>query len=141
MKKITICGSMKFFSGIEQLKKELEGLGYTVLIPIKGGKGTDYSKLPKKEQADMKQFFIDKHIEKIQQSDAILVANYTKDNKKDYIGANTFLEMACAYVLKKKIFILNSMPEQANTVEIAGLKPVLLKGNLQNICPFSQKTN
>jgi len=49
---------------------------------------------------------------------------------KNYIGANTFLEMAFAYILKKPIFILNNIPEQPNTVEIEGLKPILLNGNL-----------
>ena len=81
----------------------------------------------------MKQNFIDRHIDKIKQSDAILLANYTKNEIKDYIGANTFLEMAFAYVLGKSIFILNGIPEQSNTVEIEGLKPVILNGNLNSI--------
>ena len=79
---------------------------------------------------DMKQSFIDKHIEKIKKSDAILLANYTKNEIIDYIGANTFLEMAFAYILKKNIFILNTIPNQSNTVEIVGLKPIVLNGNL-----------
>ncbi len=130
MKTITICGSMNFFSDIEQLKKELENLGFKVFTPSKEGTGTDYSKLSKQEQADMKQDFIDKHIEKIRESDAILIANYSKNGVENYIGANTFLEMAFAYILKKKIFILNNIPNQPNSVEIEGLKPISLKGNL-----------
>ena len=130
MKTITICGSMKFFSEITQLKKELENLGFTVFTPNEEGSSTDYLKLNKKEQADLKQGFIDAHIDKITKSDAILIANYTKGEMKDYIGANTFLEMAFAYILKKKIFLVNSIPEQQNTVEIEGLKSIPLNGDL-----------
>jgi len=133
MKTITICGSMKFFTEIEQLKKELENLGFKVFTPSEEGTGTDYSKLSKQEQADMKQDFIDRHIDKIRKSDAILLANYTKNEVKDYIGANTFLEMAFAYILNKSIFILNSIPEQPNTAEIEGLKPIVLNGNLNSL--------
>lgn len=133
MKTITICGSMKFFTEIKQLKKELENLGFQVFTPSEEGTGTDYSKLSKQEQADMKQGVIDRHIDKIRKSDAILLANYTKNEVKDYIGANTFLEMAFAYILKKSIFILNGIPEQPNTIEIEGLQPIVLNGNLNSL--------
>jgi len=133
MKTITICGSMKFFTEIEQLKKELENLSFKVFAPSEEGTGTDYSKLSKQEQANMKQGFIDRHIDKIKKSDAVLLANYTKNEIKDYIGANTFLEMAFAYILNKPIFILNTIPEQSNTVEIEGLKPIVLNGNLNSL--------
>lgn len=124
---------MKFFAEIERLKKELENLGFKVFAPSEEGTGTDYSKLSKQEQANLKQDFIDKHIDKIKESDAILLANYAKNDIKDYIGANTFLEMAFAYILKKPIFILHGVPEQPNTVEIEGLKPIPLEGNLNSL--------
>lgn len=130
---ITICGSMDFFTEIEQLKEELGNLGFAVLTPDKEGTSIDYSRLSKQEQINLKQNFIDKHIEKIRRSDSILVANYTKNGIKNYIGANTFLEMAFAYILKKKIFILNDIPTQSNTLEIEGLKPVVLKRDLSLI--------
>lgn len=136
MKTITICGSMKFFAEIEQLKKELENLGFKVFAPSEEGTGTDYSKLSKQKQADLKQSFFDKHIDKIKESDAVLIANYTKNDMRDYIGANSFLEMAFAYILKKPIFLLNNIPEQPNTVEIEGLKPIPLKGNLNSLINY-----
>lgn len=133
MPTITICGSMRFFEDIERLKRDVEQNGFTVFTPIKEGSGVDYAQLTKQQQAEVKQRYIDQHIEKIKQSDAILVANYTKGDKKDYIGANTFLEMAFAYILQKPIFILNDIPEQENTVEIAGLKPRVLNGDLSSL--------
>ena len=133
MKTITICGSIRFFNEMLELKKRLEAQGFRVFTPSEEGTSKDYSKLSRKEQADVKQVFIDKHIEKIKQSDSILIANYTKGEVKDYIGANSFLEMAFAYLLKKNIFILNSIPEQSNTLEIEGLKPIVLNGDLGKI--------
>ena len=121
---------MKFFSKIELLQDELEKNGFTVFAPEADETGVDYSKLSKHEQTDVKKNFIDNHIEKIQKSDAILIANYTKNGITNYIGANTFLEMGFAYILKKKIFLLNEIPEQQNTVEIEALRPILLNGNL-----------
>lgn len=124
---------MLFFREIEQLKKELEDMGYIVFTPSPEGTGIDYSKLSEQEQVEMKKHFIDAHIEKIKESDAILLANYDKKEMTNYIGANTFLEMAFAYILKKKIFILQDIPDQPNTVEIAGLLPIVLKGDLREL--------
>ena len=121
---------MLFFPQIEQLKEVLKAKGFIVFTPSPEGTGVDYSKLSKQEQVDMKKHFIDKHIAKIRESDAILLANYDKNEMKNYIGANTFLEMAFAYILNKKIFLLQAIPDQPNAVEIAGLRPIVLENDL-----------
>lgn len=131
--KITICGSMSFITQIQQLKNDLEKKGYKVFIPNAEGTSVDYSKLTKDEQIDLRKEFIDVHITKIKNSDAVLIANYTKHDIENYIGANSFLEMGFAYLLKKKIFILNNIPNQPNTVEIEGLKPIVLSGKMELI--------
>lgn len=137
MKKITICGSMSFFPHMEKLQKALEEKGFIVFTPSPEGTGMDYAQLSTQEQVDMKKYFIDTHIAKIRESDAILLANYDKDEKKNYIGANTFLEMAFAYILEKKIFLLQDIPDQSNTVEIAGFHPIVLGGNLDLLAEYS----
>ncbi len=105
---------------------------------LKCKNNVDYSRLNKQEQADVKQRFIDKHIEKIKESDAILIVNYSKNGIEGYIGAHTFLEMAFTYILQKKIYILNNVPNQSNTVEIEGLKPIILRGNLNFLKDYPQ---
>ena len=124
---------MSFFKEIQTLQEQLESFGHTVYTPSEEGTGTDYSKLSPKESADLKQHFIDKHIEKIRASDAILVANYDKNGITGYIGANSFLEMGIAYALGKKIFLLNDVPQQPNSAEVCGLKPCILKHNLTQL--------
>ncbi len=131
--KITICGSIKFFNEIKDLKNKLELLDYNIFSPAEDGTEIDYQKLTFEEQINIKSKFIDEHLDKIKKSDAILVANYDKNGVRNYIGANTFLEMAFAYVLNKPIFLLNDIPSQDNGVEIRGMKPVVLRGNLNKI--------
>lgn len=76
---------------------------------------------------------IKRHYEKIKDSDAILVLNFTKKNIQNYIGGNTFLEMGFAHVLDKKIFLHNPAPEMLYTDEILGMQPIVLSGDLTSL--------
>lgn len=133
MKKITLCGSMKFFDEMEQLQSELEGIGFEVLSPTLEGVKTDYAKMTTEQKGEVKQSFTDRHLAKIKDSDAILVVNYPKNGIDNYIGASAFLEMGFAYVLEKKIFLLNEVPEQWNSEEILWLRPVVLHGDIGSL--------
>jgi len=83
----------------------------------------------------IKNDLITKHYEEIKKSDAILVINKTKNKIRNYIGGNTFLEMAFAHVLKKKIFVLNPLPTTQKMVyqELIAMQTIILKGNLKKI--------
>ncbi len=108
-------------------------MGFIVHLPAEDETAIDDIALNKQELINMKQGYIDQHIDKIKASDAILIANYSLNDKEDYIGANTFLEMGFAYLLKTPIFILNSIPNQSNSIEIEGLKPLVLNCNLNGL--------
>ncbi len=124
---------MAFFTQMMELKDTLENMGFIVHTPILEGSGTDYSLLTESEQRETKNKFINKHLDKIKESHAILVANYDKKGIEGYIGANTFIEMAFAYALNKKIYILKSIPDQDNKIEIMGLLPICLKEDVQSL--------
>lgn len=83
---------------------------------------------------NIKTKFIDMHIEKIKNSDAVLILNLDKDGKDGYIGGNTFLEMGIAYYLNKKIFIwkkpLDNLPYFE---EVMALTPIMINETLENI--------
>jgi hypothetical protein len=65
------------------------------------------------------------------ESDAILVANYTKKEIENYIGANTFLEIGYAHHLGKKIYFLNPTPNQPYIrEELESIEPVILNRDL-----------
>ena len=101
---------------MREAEKALNDIGgHKVLMPIKA-KGVDYWSDDNRGRVEAKKKygFISEHIEKIDRSDAILVVNITKNNIKNYIGANTFLEIGFAHYKKKKIFFLT--PPQINHI-------------------------
>lgn len=145
--KITICGSIAFFEEMISIKKKLVEKGHIVKMPpseIDDGKGNKitvqkYYEIRKSPDAneewiwETKARAIRDHFEKIEWSDAILVLNYTKKEIKNYIGANTFLEMGTAFYLKKPIFLLNDIPDMSNKEELLGMQPIVIKGDLEQI--------
>lgn len=107
----------------------LEKRGIRVFLPNMAEKN-DYTVLSDTEATKHKSRMISEHLDKIKQSDAVLVVNETLKGVPGYIGANTFLEMGFAYALGKKIYVFNPLPEQPNKVELQGLLPVILNGDL-----------
>lgn len=143
MKTITICGSLKFFNEMNQVRLELEKLGFAVKFPhtaeriiakevtykeISQGKA-DFSESARREKA----WLIKKHFAKVQSCDAILVLNYEKNGIKNYIGGNTLMEMGLAFSLNKDIFLLNPAPEISYKDEIEGMLPIVLENDLNQI--------
>ena len=145
--KITICGSIAFQDEILSVKQKLEELGHEIKIwpsEIQDGSGKlisvqEYYRIRHSANNDEKWVWDRKaeaimdHFNKIAWSDAILVANYDKNNIKNYVGGNTLMEMGLAFFLNKKIYFLNEVPEVSYKEEILGVKPIILKGNLNKI--------
>jgi len=145
--KITLCGSCKFTDEALSIKEKLEKMGHEVQIwpiKLKNDKGqpisvTDYYKIRHVASVDEKWVWDRKaeavleHFDKVVWADAILVANYEKNNVRGYIGGNTLMEMGLAFFLKKKIYLLNEIPEVSYKEEILGVKPILLEGDLTKI--------
>ncbi len=70
--------------------------------------------------------------EDLKKSDAILVMNYTKNGKENYIGTNSLMEIGVAFILNKKIFLLNPPPECAKH-ELEAIEADVLDGDLSRI--------
>lgn len=132
MKTITVCGSMKLIEKMKEVEVKLKDLGFNVLLP-NTAEVSDYSVMSESEQYTHKNRMILDHLDKIKQGDAILVVNDRLKDTDSYIGANSFLEIGFAFSLGKKIFLLNEIPQQPNTVEIGGTLPICLKGDLSVI--------
>ncbi len=145
--KITICGSVAFHNEALSIKKELEKSGHEVkLWPIhtKDSNGNpisiqEYYKIRKNSANDeewvwnRKSEAVMEHFNKVAWSDVILVLNHEKNNVKGYIGGNTLMEMGLAFYLKKKIYLLNEVPELPYKEEILGVKPIILNNDLRKI--------
>lgn len=143
--KIAICGSIAFSREMGEIAKELEPKGHEVHLPfyamkILKGEVSHEDFMTEKEKSGDAKFreeaevdLIKRYFELIKKSDAILVLNLDKKGIKNYIGGNTLIEMGFAYVLDKKIFFYNPIPEMSYTDEIKAMKPVILDSNLDEI--------
>lgn len=127
---------MSFAKEMLMVQEQLEQNGHVCILPHETDefvKGT----VRKSEDAAFRKIHYDlirRHYEKIKESDAVLVLNIYKNGMKDYIGANTFLEMGFAFVLGKAIFLLNPLPDNPYLrAEAEAMMPIVLHGNLQII--------
>ena len=141
--KIAICGSLNFTHEIKKVADDLKDLGFDVIIPISSEKilKKEFSLEEIKKEKENGKFSeraikfdsIRAYWKIIENSDAVLVVNIEKNNIKNYIGGNSFLEMGFAHVLNKKIFLFNDIPEMIYIDEIKAMQPVVLKGDLGKI--------
>lgn len=121
--KITLCSSAKFFEKLWDIKKSLEERGYEVLLPSM----KDYHHLSEDALAKIQYDLIGEHFRKIDESDAIYVANYDKNGIAGYIGGSALLEMGLAFYRKIPIFLLNNIPQQVSyREELIALQPIVI---------------
>lgn len=119
MKTIVLCGSMsikdKMLTIAEMLKRE----GYDILLPNECIEGK-----PKLEASRA-------HFNRIidNNTKAILVINEPKNGIENYIGANTFAEIAFAFHFNKKIYLLNDIYEPYKD-ELFGWNVITLKSDI-----------
>ena len=74
------------------------------------------------------------HFDRIANKDneIVLVVNETKNGIDNYIGPNSFAEIAFGFYFKKKVYLLNDIYENYKD-ELLGWKVIPLNGNLENI--------
>lgn len=129
---ITICGSIKFIEEMRIIEKQLIKMGHKIYMPVKAP-GVDYWEKDNSKRVIAKRGLglIEKHLDKIEISDAILVVNVDKLHKNNYVGANTFTEICFAHYRKKKIYFLNPIPRQSYILdELQSIDPIILNGDL-----------
>jgi hypothetical protein len=129
---ITVCGSMTFAHEMGTLKHDLELLGHSAILP------KEIHRYSEKNDVDNKQEKIELDVirvyfDEIKRGDCILVYNKTKNNIDNYVGGNSLIEMAFAYVLNKPIYLLNSIPEIGYRDEIEAMFPIVVEGDLARI--------
>ncbi len=123
---------MKLKEKMYEIEGQLRDLGFGVLLP-NITKTKNYENMTEIEQYAFKNRMIVDHFNKIKEGDAVLILNDRLKDIDNYIGANSFLEIGFAFSFGKKIFILNNLPQQPNTVEIGGMMPICLNGDLNKI--------
>jgi len=113
---------MKVKEDILKIKEKLEDKGYHVLLPEECLKD-----IPKKIASRT-------HFSRIENknNEIVLIVNTTKNGIENYIGPNSFAEIAFAFYFNKNIFLLNDYYEPYLD-ELTAWNVTPLKGNLNNI--------
>jgi hypothetical protein len=132
--KIIICGSMTVAKKMVEIETELMALGHEVVLPRFT---QEYARLDSTDEVHSESVknkvehdLIRDYFEEIKNGDAVLVINEERKNIRNYIGGNSFLEIAFAHVLNKKIFIINPLPEMIYSDELIAMQPIILNGDL-----------
>lgn len=142
--KITILGSSAFRKEKVELYDKLKELGHEPVIhphyieSVKEGVTEIMDRIDKGEHAQLKieNDYIMWYYNAIVGSDAVLVVNLEKNNQKNYVGGNVFLEIGFAYVNKKKIFMYNDYPSKEDCKyldEIEAIQPIVINQDLSSI--------
>lgn len=139
MKILIIC-SKKFYSKIEEVKKDLEKKNIEVFLPNCYDDPTAEQKawdLGVEEHQKFKAKMFKQSEDTIREMDAVLVLNLDKEKDgkvlNNYIGGATFLEMYDAFRLGKKIYLYNDIPDGMLYDEIEGFGPIIINGDLKQI--------
>ena len=127
MSRIVISGSMQFLNEMKKYKRLIEKKGFTVILPEED----NWDKITPEQINNFKRIVSKRYFDIIADANttALLVVNSDKKGVKNYIGANTFAEIAIAFYFEKKIYLLNDIYGPYSD-ELLAWNIIPLKGNL-----------
>lgn len=129
---IVLCGSMSAHQRMLDEQHELEGAGLVAILPP----SDDHvmAGLAEHEYHAAKRTAAMAHFKKVMDSRtcAVLAVNADKHGMRDYVGPNTFAELAIAFVNGKKIYLLQDMPRNLED-ELKSWGAIALRGDLSRL--------
>jgi len=123
--RIVICGSMAALPEMQDVQSQLKEAGITAMIHDPGD--DDWARLNRQQLAQAKESSSRRQMSSIcaRETIAVLLVNPDRYGAMDYIGASTFAEAAVAFANHKRIFVLNSFPENYESeLEAWGAAPL-----------------
>lgn len=131
-RRLMICGSMQFYEKMSICQRDLQAMGIDVLIPKDEGALPD--SIDEQSFLQFKRKVSSSYLKKIRDgaTEAILVYNAPKRGIENYIGANTFVEIAMAFAWNRRIYIYNDYYEPYRD-ELLAWNCVCLNGDLSRI--------
>ncbi len=121
---------MSFIQDMVDIKDILKPLGHDIFLPPNADKYLSQDGAPEKKEEKILLDIFRVYFEEIKISDAVLVINKEKAGVMNYIGANALIEMSFAYVLNKKIYLWNPIPQMSYTDEIEAMKPIVISQDI-----------
>ncbi|GEM_PF-42468 len=135
--KIVICGSMKLAKEMNEARRKLEGMGHEAICPPDTDHCVANPDLNEEVEYCIEHDVIREHFRLIADADAVLTLNHTRKGIPGYVGSNTLMDMAIAYHLKKRIFLLYPIPDMDCATELRIMQPTVLDGDMSRI-PFAR---
>ena len=125
---VVLCGSMTHYRRMLALKAELEARGILVVAPADE---RELAQASVAERVRYKRRISESYFRIIRRRavSAILVVNLPKHGRKNYIGPNSFAEIAIALNARKPIFLLRGIYPPLRD-ELIAWDAVPLRGNL-----------
>lgn len=134
VKPIVICGSMSSYKEMLDCQKLLEKENIPSIVPQKEIFFEFDDHISCQEKIKRKQVLSRKHFQEICDASvfAVLVVNPTKNQIKNYIGANTFAEIAVAFCYYRRVFILYDIYDKFKD-ELIAWETQPLRGNINKL--------
>ena len=122
MKRIVLCGSKKFKDEVLRLGEVLQNRGYEAIVPKEF-----LVEMDKREHSMI-------HFNEItnEKTDAVLIVNENKGEIENYIGPNSFAEVAMGFYFGKKVYLKNDIYIPYKD-ELEGWGVIPLKGEIDKI--------
>ncbi len=129
---IIVCGSMAFYDEMLLVRQRLSDAGVPSLIPVR----EDHvrPRLTKEQFDDFKRGVSLDHLRRIRdpRTFGILAVNLQKHGVANYVGPNTFAEIAFAFAHKKRIYLLSDIAGGYRD-ELEAWKATALHGKLDRL--------
>ncbi len=131
-RRVVLCGSMGAYSDILAISSHLNKLQVPTVVPEI--EDENVQRLSANTFEDFKRRVSFQYLKKIRdpRTFAVLAVNVDRHGIPDYIGPNTFAEIAVAFAQSKKIYLLQGMPDDY-TDELSAWRTVPVHGNLERL--------
>ncbi len=119
--KILVSASMHHADKFAALHESLEAAGHQAI-------------LPQTEEGLTKRQYIDEHMSRLQDSDALLLANFDDERGDGYIGASCFFEAGWAFALGKPVYALRPIDAKSPFAEdLMAIDCTVINGDMSKI--------
>ncbi len=130
---VVLSGSMRFVEAMREVGRALEARGHTVTLPAPTPVGIDPQRFHGEALVAFKADFVAEHLRAIRAADAVLVVNVDAPEARGYVGTSALVELAFAVALGKRAYVLHTVGEQPNRLDVLALRPTVLAGDVEAI--------
>ncbi len=137
-RRIVLIGSMGAYYHILEVAHQLNSAGIPAVVPDAEDEAVRQMSLSAFE--DFKRRVSFAHLRRIRdpRTYCVLAVNPDRHGILNYLGPNTFAEIAVAFAQSKKIYLLQGQPE-AYIDELSAWRSISLQGNLKQLIADFQK--